>query len=279
MCTICARACTLAFFFFFFEFAPLVLFLLAMPPLKRTRRFVPRTRFGGEVMRTPKRRRVRAPVPVRVIRQKLRPRNTPGPKKSGLVRDKRIHYLRYVSRYSVTVGLGVSTWKFRANGLYDPDVAVGGHQPYGFDQLMALYTDWVVLSSSCHVRSFTRSSNEPCAVNVMVAEIGDANDTTIHEMLERHPKTTRLGNWRADGAGNRGGVTKASVNIGKYLNRKNLADDADLIGNNGADPTKAVEYWINHTDAGLTASVGITDVVVTLVYRAMFLKPRTLGTS
>jgi len=36
---------------------------------------------------------------------------------------------------------------YRANGMYDPSVAVGGHQPYGLDQLTAFYKYWRVEES------------------------------------------------------------------------------------------------------------------------------------
>lgn len=40
---------------------------------------------------------------------------------------------------------------FLANGLYDPDQAVGGHQPRGFDQYTELYQKWTVKSSTISV--------------------------------------------------------------------------------------------------------------------------------
>jgi len=41
--------------------------------------------------------------------------------------------------------------EFRANGMYDPDVTYVGHQPYGFDQLMAKYNHYVVLKSKIKI--------------------------------------------------------------------------------------------------------------------------------
>jgi hypothetical protein len=47
----------------------------------------------------------------------------------------------------VTPGVHV----FSANGLYDPDITGTGHQPRGFDQLIALYDHYVVERASCKV--------------------------------------------------------------------------------------------------------------------------------
>jgi len=41
----------------------------------------------------------------------------------------------------------IRTIEFRANGMYDPDVRVGGHQPYGFDQIMLGYGKFTVVES------------------------------------------------------------------------------------------------------------------------------------
>ncbi len=265
MCTVRARACTLAFFFFFCEFPPLVLFRLAMPPLKRTHRQFLRPRSA-------KRRRVtvRKPMPVRLVRAK--PKRTYGPKKRGIVPDKRIVTMRYAVQYAVTVDPTFQTFSLRANGLFDPEVNIGGHQPRGFDQFMALYVNWVVLSSNITVKSWTRSGNEPCMVSIVVRKSGAAGDTSMVESLERNPRTTRTGSWRANGGGHRGGFVKASVNIAKFLNRTRLQDDFDLHGSSASDPNEEVYFDVNHTDAG-TTSVGITDVIVVVSYRVMLLNP------
>lgn len=48
-------------------------------------------------------------------------------------------------KYSDTVTIDADSganfvyYAYSCNGMYDPQVAVGGHQPYGFDQYMAFY--------------------------------------------------------------------------------------------------------------------------------------------
>ncbi len=42
-------------------------------------------------------------------------------------------------------GTGVSIQQFRLNSLFDPDLTNAGHQPYGFDQMAALYNRYRVL--------------------------------------------------------------------------------------------------------------------------------------
>ncbi len=55
-------------------------------------------------------------------------------------------WLKYCSYQTLTTtavtGFGIQAWNL--NSLFDPDAAVGGHQPRGFDQLAALYNRYRV---------------------------------------------------------------------------------------------------------------------------------------
>lgn len=56
--------------------------------------------------------------------------------------------MRYSETFIVTSTTGVlGSYLFAANGLYDPNLSVSGHQPYGFDQWMAFYKRATVLKS------------------------------------------------------------------------------------------------------------------------------------
>jgi len=53
--------------------------------------------------------------------------------------------LRYVSlQIGTTTTISPGYYQFAANGLNDPNLTGGGHQPMGFDQLSALYKDYRV---------------------------------------------------------------------------------------------------------------------------------------
>lgn len=43
---------------------------------------------------------------------------------------------------------------YRGNGLYDPEVAVGGHQPRMFDQMCLFYQSYLVLGSKISITFF-----------------------------------------------------------------------------------------------------------------------------
>ena len=48
-------------------------------------------------------------------------------------------------------GGGLAYWVVRANGIYDPDVAIGRHQPLGRDQWALCYYHYTVIGSKCTV--------------------------------------------------------------------------------------------------------------------------------
>lgn len=67
-------------------------------------------------------------------------------------------HLRYADNYvSPSIGAGSLVYKeYVVNGLYDIDYAIGGHQPYGFDELMRKYNFYTVLG--CDIKAECLSS-------------------------------------------------------------------------------------------------------------------------
>lgn len=70
--------------------------------------------------------------------------------------------LRYVERFDVEpTGTSGAITSFRGNGMYDPRIAFGGHQPRGFDDYMELYGKFTVLNASCAVNAMYEGYNGP----------------------------------------------------------------------------------------------------------------------
>lgn len=66
---------------------------------------------------------------------------------------------RYITKqkYSDTIVLtsGASTYLFNLNSVFDPNRTGVGHQPYGFDQLAALYNRYRVISCSWVINAYS----------------------------------------------------------------------------------------------------------------------------
>lgn len=65
--------------------------------------------------------------------------------------------LNYVKLENVNgPGIGSIVIKeYRVNGMFDPEVALGGHQPMGFDELMGKYEKFTVLKCKIEVEAMT----------------------------------------------------------------------------------------------------------------------------
>jgi len=76
----------------------------------------------------------------------------------------------YCDTFTLTVGTGGvlgAEHIFRLNSLYDPDFTIGGHQPYGFDQVAALYRKYRVDGCRFEV-TLTNASEDGLAVMLML---------------------------------------------------------------------------------------------------------------
>ena len=59
----------------------------------------------------------------------------------------------------------VLQFQVRANGLYDPQVSTGGHQPRGFDEFMTTYDMYTVHGSRASGSFMYEGYNGPVALS------------------------------------------------------------------------------------------------------------------
>lgn len=98
--------------------------------------------------------------------------------------------LKYVSdqkTVACTVGGAVGvTHQYALNGLFDPEITGGGHQPMGFDQMMAWYNNYRVWKVEFKIRWSAPSSTSTMGV----AQISASNDTDAGSLLAGQTYTT-----------------------------------------------------------------------------------------
>lgn len=104
--------------------------------------------------------------------------------------------LRVVHRYSDTLtfthgGSAAAAYKqYVANGMYDPDVSAGGHQPMYFDELAALYRHYMVTSSKVTVEFSTAANSVPHVIGVCLDDDQTLAGTSMESLSERPSSTT-----------------------------------------------------------------------------------------
>ena len=73
--------------------------------------------------------------------------------------------MRYVSTFSLDLSAAAyQTHSFVCNSIFDPDAALGGHQPLGHDQWMAFYNHYTVLGAKCSVSLSGQQATNPTPV-------------------------------------------------------------------------------------------------------------------
>lgn len=107
--------------------------------------------------------------------------------------------LKYCESITINPALGAAgQYAFSANGLYDPNIGGTGHQPYGFDQLMALYNHYTVTGARIKVTCVLQNANVSFCIGVKLAD-GSALTTTTPDYLLEQPgfRKKMIGNNQA----------------------------------------------------------------------------------
>lgn len=119
----------------------------------------------------PPQRRFRRRAPIATYRRKLRrqrKRKTYGVRRATVGRlignlqgDRcRMRYVESLDLVSPVAG-AISNTQYYCNGLWDPRVAVGGHQPMGFDNAMNYFQFAIVTGAKITVKFSSNSANTP----------------------------------------------------------------------------------------------------------------------
>lgn len=83
--------------------------------------------------------------------------------------------LKYVDTPTVTLSAGRGEYLFSTNGMFDPDITGTGHQPLYFDQKMAMYNHYTVISSTIRITLSDTSNTNRNLFAVLYVD----DDTTV----------------------------------------------------------------------------------------------------
>jgi len=140
----------------------------------------------------------------------------------------------FVMRYYDVVSLNTSStapavYVMAMNGMYDPNITSTGHQPRGFDEMMALYENYYVTEATIRfsIQNFT-SENTIFGININ-------NSTSVGTTIEHY---IEAGNTHYKTQGNGGAPNQEvfyTVDIAKFLGKKEANDDS-LQGSASSNP-------------------------------------------
>jgi hypothetical protein len=186
-------------------------------------------------------------------------------------------YYDYQKTLSGGVG-SVPTNFYSANGLFDPDATGIGHQPIGFDQMMALYEQFTVLRA--HIKVTFASAGEHARVGIYLSP--DTVAPGLPRLVENGLMKMGVVCGPATSNGQYAFTTLELVcDIPKYFgkSREAILADPQMYGTIAANPGEqayfAVCAWAAFDSA---ADVNIA-YDVTITYESSYWEPKKLTSS
>lgn len=177
---------------------------------------------------------------------------------------------------------------YGANCLFDPYIATGGHQPYGFDEYMAMYKSARVLKSKITVQWSPKTvvSNADCLGYFRVITSPQANIAFISgsgdpwQSFFEQPggtKAVAFGNWDGSYFISPDRFSKASYNEAVQYR----ARDKDTNNSTSSNPTDITYYHIvaQSADPSGTVRYGTQQFRISIEYTVEFNEPKQLSTS
>lgn len=218
----------------------------------------------------PKRTRSTSSRPAKKGKITPRFRALSDPTRSKITQSLRCELIYMEYGVSINPGVGTAgTYVFTANGCYDPNVTGVGHQPAGFDQLMAIYNEYVVIGSTITARFIGTDSNIACICGVALT---DFSTTSADPRVYVENGNCKWGQMSTFKSGGDMITITHKADISKF-SRQSIVDEDSFSGTASTNPTDTHYYhlWVSATDA--LSDPGATVVNVEIKYDVIFRDP------
>lgn len=210
-------------------------------------------------------------------------RSRKGPSKWNLTRnqifpDKLLVKLSYAQVYSLNIGASSDQLVFRGNSCFDPEEAIGGNQPTGFDQWTDFYTEYRVFACKCKVRIVNLTAATGLNVTLMATRQANGSGSFLGSLQQPYTKTRFCGQPTG----------KDVVYLSNYMTTRKIwarpvkTEDnfIGLTGGSGVGTNPENQwYFVLETGTSDLLSNLVYDVLVQLTYWVEFSARKTLGTS
>lgn len=180
--------------------------------------------------------------------------------------------LRYQEAVSINPGIGVAgVHVFSSNGLFDPNITGTGHQPRGFDQLMAMYDHYTVIGAKITC-DFVEGASYDNHVWIAIKD-----SATVHanptDYLEGRNVISRILPHSGTGQSSVRTLTK-TFSTRKFLGRSKVLADSELKGSSVANPTEQAYFHIGIAVVNSSADESTQSVNVRIEYLVVFSEPK-----
>lgn len=254
--------------------------------------------------------------PSRASRQTLRAKQQRGKARNSLVsvpRDKLgfPQSMKATLRYSTSADFSLTTnqavtHQIRANDLYDPQFALGGHQPRSFDEYMGLYSTFTVKSSKIMINWVYEGYDGPSTVatgvyDFLTKKFGyDSSTLDVPALpgvicgLHKGTEALTAGEgekqmekdrtqWKVMTPQSGSETTVGTLRTSDFFGKDALTGSEGYTGTATSGPTNEIywELWAARAsnDYIATASVCKVRAYISVEYEAVFTDPKTLAAS
>lgn len=198
----------------------------------------------------------------------------------NIIRRRQTATLRYadIKRLSGDiVSKGTGYLKFNANGMYDPDAHLGGHQPRGFDQLSSIYDEYRVKRCTIEVTFVALTSVTEwlpfIAIRPSSGELPDALN-----ILEGPDRVIAKRTIKDDANHQSSTYLTLSVDPNMWLGNKGVDNESSKAAIN-ANPADEVVFYAGVINTATGTGTATVDCVVNITYEAEFMNPKNPGLS
>lgn len=183
----------------------------------------------------------------------------------------------YFTQVQADAGIGtIKSVAFRANSMHDPEVALGGHQPYGYDQVSAFFYHYTVLGCKLTV---TCASNNSIPIILYVGKSAQSiiNATTAEELLEQGGYQYRL--LQSQGSGGSKTTITSTMSMKKFFGVKNIAGIEPYRATIGSNPVEAAYFQVGIAPQWGSDDPASETIQVRLEYICHYSEPKELSQS
>lgn len=159
---------------------------------------------------------------------------------------------------------------FSANGLWDPEIALGGAQPRGFDELMNLYDHYVGIYVTADVWVTNADTGNGNIVG-MVCDDDASTSLAVVDLMENN--TMRCVGLSPETGGPSTQYFRYEVNPNEFLGRSKPLSDPDLKGSASGNPTEQAYLKLFVIPFPEATDTAVCYFHIVLTYTAVFLEP------
>lgn len=182
----------------------------------------------------------------------------------------RLNYAEHFDANTLVGGIVVQ-YNYSANGIFDPNITGGGHQPKGFDQVMSNYDHYVVVGTKISVE-FVNKTEHPIRVGIMLRDSAPSGTASIEGVEEyRFKRFTTLDGITMGGKSY--GTVSMAINPAKFLGRSKALSDSQLKGNVSTNPAEQCYFVLFAYALDATQEVSVSGAVK-IDYSTVFIEPK-----